>query len=289
MLSPSTVALQHVRDAVPQPARLARTRATTRKEQRMKTVKNVRSRVRRGFTLIELLVVIAIIAILASMLLPALAKAKESGKRIACVNDLRQLGLSLTLYIDDHEGKHPPRGISAAPYCWTTTLQENYRDQKLLICPSDRSSAGMVAAITLSPAKTATLTNAPSVYDRAPRSYLMNGFNDYYQETMTNWDFNGMVGTELPESAISNPTETVLFGEKQTTSTHYYMDFLETPGGNDFEEVEHARHTGRDRAGGSNYAFADGSARYLRYGGSVSPINLWAVTATWRTNSPTIY
>src|SRR4026207_1570598 len=62
----------------------------------------------RGFTLIEPLVVPAITAILASLLLPTLSRAKEKGKQTSCLNNLRQMGLALFLYADDNQDRLPP-------------------------------------------------------------------------------------------------------------------------------------------------------------------------------------
>jgi prepilin-type N-terminal cleavage/methylation domain-containing protein/prepilin-type processing-associated H-X9-DG protein len=229
-----------------------------------------------GFTLIELLVVIAIIAILAGMLLPALALAKEAGKKISCLSGLRQLGLAARLYVDDNEDRFPLRTLSN-PGAWPTTLEDGYKDLRLLVCSSDGPDPQ-------------TNKSAPSPADAAPRSYMMNAWNDYYQQTFNENDFNKIANigktNAMPESIVEQPSDTIIFGEKETSSYHYYQDFLEPPIGNDLALVEQSRHLARNgKGGGSNFAFVDGSARYLRSGQMLSPINLWAVTAPWRTNS----
>jgi len=222
-----------------------------------------------AFTLVELLVVIAIIAILAGMLLPALSGAKEAGKRIACVNQMRQLGLGEQMYADDNDDQFTPR---QAPY-WMTRLLPYYQDLKLLVCPTD---------IRQQPA---TPGAAP---DTAARSYVVNGWNDYFESVLSPADFAAFMAhnrpSGMPASAIRQPSDTITFGEKLTEFTHKHMDLRDDDDTSKLDEGRHSRGGGPSTSGGSNYAFADGSARFLRYGRAVSPINMWAVTDQWRTN-----
>jgi prepilin-type N-terminal cleavage/methylation domain-containing protein len=226
----------------------------------------------RAFTLIELLVVIAIIAILAAMLLPTLARAKEAGKRIACLNNLRQLSLATQMYVNDSQGYYPPRSNTNR---WPDKLSDNYgHNIKLLLCPSE---------ITNSPATDAS-TGTTNAADSAPRSYFINGWNDYFVSINGTADPSGLnAGDSLKENAIIYQSDTVLFGEKSDGHGDFYMDVNEGAAGNDFDGIlDQSRHdtvgSANTGSGGSNYAMTDGSARYIKYPQVLDPLNLWTIS-----------
>ncbi len=155
-----------------------------------------------GFTLIELLVVIAIIAILAGMLLPALAKAKQKAQAIQCVNNVRQIMLAGKMYTDENNDKHvvtylfPPytKGLMT----WFQLLQPYLSSTNVLVCPTRKGKPLSLERWDGIP------VNAPTVTDYAI-NHRMSGelsqYVDYHQK---------------PELSLVNPARTVFITDSGT-------------------------------------------------------------------------
>jgi prepilin-type processing-associated H-X9-DG protein len=213
--------------------------------------------------LIELLVVIAIIAILAAMLLPALSRAKESANRVKCAGNLKQFELCLKIYLNDFHDYFPPRDNSTY---WPAQLLNYYLNTNLLGCPTDLQRG------------TPTTFPATAPADKALRSYIINAFNDASPNTSHNPGFS------MRETLMGKPSETVVWGEKRHQEGDFWMDLLD-PGDDVTDKVQHGMHSktvALSRAGGANFAYADGGVRFLKFGLSVLGENQWAIGYPYR-------
>jgi len=162
---------------------------------------------RSGFTLIELLVVIAIIAILAAMLLPALARAKENGKKMNCISNLHQMGFGLLMYPDD-SGGFIPRGNEPLWYEVLSTYlgvrnTNSFRKVRVYTCPSYPDKRQLIC-------------------------YVVNS-----------WEFSSPadnVGHELIDfskiSRIKKPVDTIYFAENEYSPYRPIITDLGVTGGN---------------------------------------------------------
>jgi prepilin-type N-terminal cleavage/methylation domain-containing protein len=212
----------------------------------------MRTRPRRGFTLIELLVVIGIIALLIGILLPVLSKAREQGKQVACMSNLRQVGNELQIYANNYKGWVIPVGQ------WLPLFKE-YESLGTNKMPWERWP---VAVFKIS-GMPAVPVNDPKLYTPA----VLVCPNDFEPADAHSYVLNKHLAKNLGDvikmgSRIGHgrsPTDVVVAGEKVTQIDDYYMETL--PGGwGDNAQTEFFRVVEKYRHGvrrGSNYLYLD--------------------------------
>lgn len=239
----------------------------------------------RGFTLIELLVVIAIIAILASILFPVFARARENARRTSCLSNMKQIGLGVIMYSQDYDETLPanfpqvtnpatrppnpnPRGSVHE------RLMPYLKNDQILHCPSDTTDDN-------SPGDRAAIWNASgSAYIWL--SYYPTGFGFWPATNPT--AFWGLFQSEYTPgnppvklADIAAPAETIGFAERrsrteplgQGNSDSTLDNGTATPTGGDSPDANGNAGQGgvsRRHLEGANYAFADGHAKWFKRG-----------------------
>jgi len=168
----------------------------------------------RGFTLIELLVVIAVIAILASLLLPALGRAKLKAKAISSLNNLRQLGLGMRLYQEEHEGRFPGHSLPAV----TGEARLRWADliYPFLQTPSSYRSPLLTAAERPLMIKPFAHT-APGGVEVAGVTEYYGGYGYNYQYLGNTRQPGGVAPYHAADTSIARPDQTVVLGDTRGT------------------------------------------------------------------------
>ncbi len=193
----------------------------------------------RGFTLLELLIVVTIIGIIAVMVVTNWGNLKRYSQRTATLSNMRQIGVAFYSYAGDNDSRLPRRiaGSTNGNDKWPGLLHDYLQEIRVYAAAGDRSNFIFQ--------KQDPLSN-----ERNHTSYIMNGYNDI--GAYTNEDVEVRLGQ------LEKPASVILLGTPRSGSTHFYMDLLEGSNGNHVDVLNLTLY-----GDGSDYLFADGSARYL--------------------------
>lgn len=207
---------------------------------------------RKAFTLIELLVVIAIISILAAILFPVFARARESARRASCLSNQKQIGLGVMQYLQDYDGHYMVQDETATPeYFWYEPLQPYIKSDQLFRCPSKSpDSSGAVSDYLIN--GLVAHGDSDAVFQNPSEQIILSeradglGDIDYHP-----WGAGGVApSVAAPDSAEYNAT---LDSSGNTISGTTVID----------------PHRHFD---GSNYLFADGHAKWLKWSAATAAI-----------------
>ena len=220
----------------------------------------------KGFTLIELLVVIAIIAILASILFPVFARARENARRTSCLSNMKQLGLGIMQYAQDYDERFPmyrvpafSSTLTADPYGWADAVQPYVKSTQIFQCPSEPTSPDT----SKSPGETGS-------------GYTDYALNIWIGGLYIDSGGTGRKGAGINMSTLTAPALTVLNVEYRSYGS---ASFISENSSNTLVNgrVDLANLIPR-HFNGINLAFTDGHAKYISNIGGVTNNrfrNLW--------------